>query len=82
MSVHPEQILIPESVGSTDPLGLAILTVLRTRNFVGVVTVYWAVSEEGEMDIQPTSGNITFDEVSVIIHIYLYNKSIYIFCYY
>ena len=57
------QVLIPESEGPDDPLGLATLTILRTRNFVGRVTVYWEVSEEGRMDLLPTSGNVTFEEV-------------------
>ena len=58
------QFLIPESIGLDDPLGVATLTVKRERNFVGVVTLYWEVSEDGRLDLEPVSGNLTFAEVS------------------
>ncbi len=45
-------------------MGVVTLTVQRTTNFVGVVTVFWEVSEDGRMDLQPTSGNLTFAPVS------------------
>ena len=45
-------------------MGMATLTVQRTGNFVGVVTVYWEVEEDGRQDLEPTSGNLTFDQVS------------------
>jgi len=45
-------------------MGVVTLTVQRTANFVGVVTVYWAVSQDGVQDLEPTNGNLTFDTVS------------------
>ena len=60
------QFLIPESSSPSDPMGLVTLTVQRTANFVGVVTVYWEVEEAGRMDLEPTSGNLTFVPVSSI----------------
>lgn len=59
------QILLPESEGPNDANGVATLTVLRTRNSVGNITVYWEISEDGRMDLQPTSGNLTFTEVVI-----------------
>ena len=50
------QFLIPEGQSAS-------LTVQRTRNFVGVVTVYWEVASDGTMDLTPTRGNLTFGEV-------------------
>ena len=44
-------------------MGVVTLSVERTRNFVGEVTVYWMVSEDGIMDLEPISGNVTFAEV-------------------
>ena len=55
---------MPESEGPDDPNGVATLTVLRSRSTVGEVTVYWEVAQDGVMDLQPTSGSLTFREVS------------------
>ena len=60
------QILLPESEGPDDPNGVATLTVLRSSSAVGEVTVYWRVSQDGLMDLQPASGNLTFRDVSNI----------------
>ena len=60
------QILLPESESPDDPNGVATLTVLRSSSTVGEVTVYWRVSQDGLMDLQPTSGNLTFRDVSNI----------------
>lgn len=60
----PDQFLIPESQSPDDSMGVVTLTVRRSRNFVGEVTVYWAVSEDGVMDLEPAVGNVTFAEVS------------------
>ena len=57
------QILIPESEGPDDVNGVATLTVQRTRNTVGDVTVYWEISEDGRMDLEPSNGNLNFREV-------------------
>ena len=57
------QILLPESEGPDDTNGVATLTVLRTRNTVGDITVYWKVREDGRMDLEPSTGNLTFREV-------------------
>ena len=48
-------------------MGVVTLTVQRTINFVGVVNVYWEVNEDGLMDLEPTSGNLTFAPVSLVI---------------
>ena len=48
-------------------MGVATLTVQRTRNSVGTVTVYWEVGADGVDDLEPTSGNLTFAEVSANI---------------
>ena len=40
-----------------------MLTVQRETGFVGEVTVFWEVANEGIADLEPTRGNITFGEV-------------------
>ena len=45
-------------------MGVVTLTVQRTANFMGVVTVYWEIEDDGLMDLEPTSGNLTFVPVS------------------
>lgn len=65
-----DQFLIPESQSPDDSMGVVTLTVERSRNFVGEVTVYWAVSEDGMMDLEPAAGNVTFAEVCDPCHEY------------
>ena len=60
------QILLAESESPDDPNGVATLTVLRSRSTDGEVTVYWEVGQDGVSDLQPTSGNLTFRDVSCI----------------
>ena len=45
-------------------MGLASLTVERGTSSAGEVTVFWEVAEEGRMDLEPTRGNLTFQEAS------------------
>lgn len=56
--------LVSESDGSDDPVGMATLTVERSTSFVGEVVVYWEVSIDGLDDLEPSSGNLTFADVS------------------
>ena len=58
------QLLLTESVDSTDPMGVATLTVERSTGFVGEVIVYWEVENDGVNDIEPARGNLTFADVS------------------
>ena len=58
------QLLVSESVSTNDPMGVATLTVERSTGFVGEVTVYWEVAMEGIDDLEPSSGNLTFADVS------------------
>ena len=46
-----------------DPNSVATFTVSRTRGSVGLVEVYWVVSEaNAEMDLAPASGTLVFPE--------------------
>ena len=47
-----------------DPMGVATLTVERSTSFIGEVVVYWEVSADGLDDLEPSSGNLTFADVS------------------
>ena len=58
------QLLVSESSSANDPMGVATLTVERSTSFVGEVTVYWEVSMDGIDDLEPSSGNLTFADVS------------------
>ena len=42
---------------------MASLTVERGVSAVGESTVYWEVSSNGLQDLEPVSGNLTFQEV-------------------
>lgn len=43
----------------------------RAVGFVGEVTVFWEVAVEGRQDLEPSSGNLTFQEVQskLTVHI-------------
>ena len=45
-------------------MGVATLTVERSTGFVGEITVYWEVDMDGIDDLEPSSGNLTFADVS------------------
>ena len=47
-------------------MGVATLTVERSTSFIGEVVVYWEVSDDGLDDLEPSSGNLTFADVSYI----------------
>ena len=63
------QLRVSESVDSNDPMGIATLTVERSTSTIGEVVVYWEVEDEGMDDLEPTSGNLTFADVSSTVHI-------------
>lgn len=52
--------MVSESGGSA---GSASLSVERRVSFVDEVTVFWEVDSEGRQDLEPISGNLTFQEV-------------------
>ena len=45
-------------------MGVVTLTVERSTSFIGEVVVYWEVSNDGLDDLEPSSGNLTFADVS------------------
>ena len=54
------QVVLSES---GDVAESASLTVDRRTSFMGAVTVFWEVAAEGTQDLEPTRGNLTFEEV-------------------
>lgn len=60
------QVLLSES-SAGGSVGSAPLTVERGTSFLGEVTVFWEVSPEGRQDLEPISGNLTFQEVCVFM---------------
>ena len=58
------QLVVSESFGSDDPMGVVTLTVERSTGFIGEVIVYWEVEDDGLDDIEPADGNLTFADVS------------------
>ena len=57
------QLLVSESM---DSMGVATLTIERSTSTIGEVVVYWEVEDEGMDDLEPTSGNLTFADVSFL----------------
>ena len=58
------QILTPER--DINSSGAVTLVVLRQVGLVDESVVYWEVSSDGRLDLEPVSGNLTFPEVHTL----------------
>ena len=55
------QVVLPETDGES---GAATLTIQRAKGTANTVTIYWEVSQDGQLDLVPYNGTVVFPDVS------------------